>query len=996
MSGGRQFNLKIALFFIFALSGFSGLIYESIWTHYIKLILGHAAYAQTLVLSIFMGGMAIGAALTARKQRPLKTPLRTYAIVELLLGLFAITFHTVFTFTESFLHTALIPAVDSAALIEIVRWLIAALLILPQSILLGCTFPLVGTAIIRLDRKHSGSSLGMLYFSNGIGAAIGVLVSTFLLIGMVGLPGTIFTAGLINLFIAIVVWDLSKQEFAPVLAENISSANTNTGNQFLIRVLPAVALLTGLASFFYEIAWIRMLSLVLGSSMQAFELMLSAFIAGLALGGLWIRNRIDRTDNPALFLGKVQILMGLFAVATLPLYNQMFDFMGFLIESLTKTDSGYLLFNLGSHVIAVLIMLPATFMAGMTLPLITFTLLKWNQGEASIGRVYAFNTVGAIAGIVLAVHIAMPLIGTKGLVVSGAFIDFALGLFLLLRQQERATPSRRLSLSVGLVMVVMAVVSFSTVFNPLKMTSGVYRYGRASGEADTRVLYYRNGKTASISVVETSDGIKSIATNGKPDAAIYPADSDYGSDEVTMIMSAAIPLAVHPEAKTLANIGLGSGLTTHTLLLSPQLSRLDTIEIEPAVVEAIEYFGATTEKALTDPRSNIVIDDAKSFFSRNKTRYDIIVSEPSNPWVAGVASLFTTEFYGHITRYLNDDGILVQWLHLYESNLNLVASVFNALAPHFEDYAVYSTANKDIVIVASNGRDVSYLDPALFSNATLSQQLNRVKLSAVDDIRARMIGDKGLLQPLFDAMKIPANSDYFPTLEMHATKSRFLGEDAMELAALNISDFPPIQLASPMVNNPAAGREYIGDIAKRMARNIAALLTQSQLELLPRSTLYDPSFLDIQEKIILVNQLLASCQALTNQRLLFGNSLHTIAVNTLPFIDNDAMRTWWRQLGKHPCLQSWPEEIGQWMRLYSAIGLKQHTQTIALVDSLMPDNFDNPTAQMSFLIGATLTAQMKLERFEQARRFADQVIEDAEGKIEFPLYVKVLFAQLGI
>lgn len=997
MSSGSHKNLKIVLFSIFALSGFCGLIYESIWTHYIKLILGHAAYAQTLVLSIFMGGMAIGAALTARSRHKLKSPLRTYAIVELILGLLAISFHGIFISVEGALHASLIPAIDSAALIETLRWLIAAVLILPQSILLGTTFPLIGTAIVRLDQQHSGSTLGMLYFSNSIGAAIGVLISAFLLIGLVGLPGTIFTAGLINILIAIVVWGISKSESTETTTEAIVSAEPPSESQFNPQWLLGIALLTGLASFFYEIAWTRMLSLVLGSSMQAFELMLSAFITGIALGGLWIRNRMDKGQNPILLLGKIQLIMGLCAVATLPLYNQMFDFMGFLVQTLTKTESGYLVFNLGSHLIALLIMLPATFMAGMTLPLITFTLLKWNKGEASIGRVYAFNTLGAIIGILLAVHIAMPLIGTRGLVVSGALIDGVLGLFLIMRYAERSRLKSRLVFGSGAAMAAIVVGSFAARFDVLKLTSGVFRYGESSYLEDTRVLYYQDGKTASISVVETSDGMKSIATNGKADAAINPPQMEYGSDEITMTMLAALPLAAHPQASTLANIGLGSGLTTHSLLLSPQLTRLDTIEIEPAVVAAIAQFGTTTENALIDPRSNIIIDDARSYFSRNKARYDIIVSEPSNPWVAGVSSLFTTEFYRHIQRYLNDDGVLVQWVHLYENNLDLVASIFNALSPHFEDYAVYASTDDDIIIVAANGRDVSRLDSALFDSNSLGPQLTRVHLADVDDIRARLIGTKALLQPLFDAMHIPANSDYFPTLGLYATRSRFLQETAIELTELNIAEFPPVQLIVPgVIDNPGSGLYFEADRSKRLARNISALLSQSATAQFSQETLNDAYFVDIQEKAALVDEFLGSCQGLTNRQQLFGNSLHTLAINTLPFIDNDEMQNFWRGLGSHRCLQQWPEETRQWMQLYSAIGLKQHTQTVELALELIEGTIDSPTIQLNFLIGATLTAYIELGRFDQAQQFAYQTIEAVEGGIIFPLYIKVLFAQLGI
>ena len=181
-----------------------------------------------------------------------------------------------------------------------------------------------------------------------------------------------------------------------------------------VRLLLVVAALTGLASFVYEIAWIRMLSLVLGASTHAFELMLASFILGLALGGAWIRRRIDRLASPRRFLGIVQVAMGLAALASIVLYSRSFDAMAWLLAALTKTDGGYLLFNLGSAAIAMAIMLPATFAAGMTLPLITFILLRGRMGERAIGTVYAWNTAGAIAGVLVAVHVGLPQLGVKG------------------------------------------------------------------------------------------------------------------------------------------------------------------------------------------------------------------------------------------------------------------------------------------------------------------------------------------------------------------------------------------------------------------------------------------------------------------------------------------------------------------------------------------------------------------------------------------------------
>ena len=243
----RQWALLVA----FTLSGFTGLIYESIWSHYLKLFLGHSAYAQTLVLAIFMGGMAIGAWLVGRRSSKWRNLLLAYALVEVLIGIFGLVFHPVF---DAFLGWSLgiaIPSIDSPASIQVFKWTTGALLILPQSVLLGMTFPLISGGLIRLAPERRGEFLSLLYFTNCLGAATGVLVSGFLLIRTVGLPGTLLTAGLLNILLAVAVWLLSKGSPAASVPEQTPEARSRAAGS--VAWLLASALMTGVASFLYEI-----------------------------------------------------------------------------------------------------------------------------------------------------------------------------------------------------------------------------------------------------------------------------------------------------------------------------------------------------------------------------------------------------------------------------------------------------------------------------------------------------------------------------------------------------------------------------------------------------------------------------------------------------------------------------------------------------------------------------------------------------------------------
>jgi len=375
---------------IFVVSGFTGLIYESIWSHYLKLFLGHAAYAQTLVLAIFMGGMALGAWLVARYSARLRHLLWGYLLVEALVGVCGMLFHRLFMAATDVSFVTVIPALPAGLAINIYKWSLAALLVLPQSVLLGMTFPLISGGIIRRWPERAGETLSILYFTNSLGGALGVLVSGFVLIGLVGLPGTILTAGLLNVALALAVWLVVRRQ-----AEPPSPGATEPAGQAphaltdrVARWFVIAAFLTGAASFLYELGWIRMLSLVLGSSTHSFELMLSAFIFGLAFGGLSVRKRIERITDPERYLGALMLTMGVLAALTVPAGNLMYDLMAWALQAFARSDGGYLAFNTLSQSIAMLIMFPTTFCAGMTLPILTHALMRRGAGEKAIGAIY--------------------------------------------------------------------------------------------------------------------------------------------------------------------------------------------------------------------------------------------------------------------------------------------------------------------------------------------------------------------------------------------------------------------------------------------------------------------------------------------------------------------------------------------------------------------------------------------------------------------------------
>lgn len=977
-------------FLIFTVSGFSGLIYESIWSHYLKLFLGHAAYAQSLVLIIFMGGMAAGSWVASRYSHRWSAPLLAYAIVEAVIGVLALAFHDVFQGMLDAFYLSILPGLDSPTLGSVLKWSAAALLIVPQSLLLGMTFPLMSAGILRRYPTTPGASIAMLYFTNSIGAAVGVLASGFWLIAAAGLPGTIFTAGLLNIGLALGVFVLVKLDphsAAPPLAQadDESTEDTRLAALFLVA-----AFITGAASFIYEIGWIRMLSLVLGSTTHSFELMLSAFITGLAFGGLWIKRRIDKIGNPVAFAGAVQLLMGSVAVLTLPVYFMSFDWMQALLGAVSRTDAGFAAFSLGSHLIALAVMLPATFLAGMTLPLFTHVLIRQGDGEKAIGRVYAANTFGAIVGVMFAIHIGLPMLGMKSLIAFGAALDIVLGIYLL---HTASQGSRRLQIgAVGLLGAgaIAAVMSFVDL-DPARLTSGVYRHGNVDSLDGGDVLFYRDGKAASISLYRSADNSIAIATNGKPDAALYIDDGGrHTVDEITMALAAALPLAYKPDSRVVGNIGLGSGLTSHTLLADENIEVVDTIEIEPVMAIAAQGFGERVARTFADPRSRIHIEDAKTFFSLNNRRYDFIVAEPSNPWVSGVSSLFTQEFYRTVTNYIVDDGLFVQWLQLYEFEDRLIFSVLKALAPHFSDYAIYAAGGADILVVAKRSGELGEPNTDALMAGPVGADLRRIGFASGDDILVRKLANKQSIDAMFSYYRVPANSDYFPYLDLNAGKARFKGKTATLFQQWSIAPLPVTQMLFDdglQFDSLALQTDYSRTRAVHTAAAIYADLTGD------RAT--DGAGGGVSPLLYFAMQNLRAAQQQCSaaHEIEWQSAWFRIAIGTLPYLDPARAERLVSAATAHDCAAAADAE---WTDLYLSVARRDAAGMAAAAAALLADatTLLDPERR-AYVVTAGMLGLLRTEQPQEALALWRQYGETQFAQSGIPEYTRLVLQLAG-
>jgi spermidine synthase len=801
----------------------------------------------------------------------------------------------------------------------------------------------------------------MLYFTNSIGAAAGAIAAAFLLLGWLGMPGTMRLAGALNLALAAAVLTIARLGEPAAVAAVPSGAAALSGNT-IVRLFLAGAFVTGLASFIYEIVWIRMLSLVLGSSFHAFELMLSAFITGLALGGLWIRRRLDHIADPVRFAGLVQVFMGLSALATVFVYHWTFDWMAWALGVLQRNDSAYPLFNLFGHALAFTVMLPATFLAGMTLPLFTQVLLRGGRGERAIGQVYAANTLGAIAGVLLAVHVLMPAIGLKLAMVIGAATDILLGTWML-RYSKAA--SRRIHAFAAVIVGMLAATATARadILEPERLSSGVFRYGKAAPEFG-RVIFYRDGKTASVAV-RGREGALSILTNGKSDAALrLDANQPPTQDEHTMSLLAALPLLIKPDAKTFANIGWGSGLSVEVALSHSGPVVVDTVEIEPAMVAGAHAFFPRIDRAYHDARSNVYYEDAKSYFARHGKRYDVIMSEPSNVWVNGVASLFTTEFYRDTKRYLAPGGLFVQWLHAYDFNDRLLGSIVSALGENFADYEIYDSNPGDLMVVAVAEGRVPRPSPLPEKEGAFMGQLRRIGVTRSEEIDVRSLGTKKQIESLLATLGAPVNSDFHPLVQLEAPRSRFDGSMARALQELAAAPLPILEMTGGthgvFLKKPAP--DYVPSLPMRLqsaAVEIARVLADRSADPLRSSeTAAIPILLALKRPAAL-------CGDDPPKTAL--ELLHRAAEVTLANLAPEKRRALWVE---HKWLDCTPRSsrVRERLEVYGAIAARDAHAMLARARALLGGAGQGGDDWSRYLLGTAMLGAYSAGEREEARR----------------------------
>ena len=430
-----------------------------------------------------------------------------------------------------------------------------------------------------------------------------------------------------------------------------------------------------------------------------------------------------------------------------------------------------------------------------------------------------------------------------------------------------------------------------------------------------------------------------------------------------MVMTGLLPLAYQPEARSAAVIGFGSGMTTTTLLGSPTIERVDTIEIEPQMVEGARRFGAIVEPAFADPRSRIVIDDAKSYFARSTVRYDLIVSEPSNPWVSGVSSLFTLEFYAHVKRQLAPGGLFVQWIHVYEFNDRLLATILRALDAEFDDYEIYAANEGDLVIVAAVDALRDSPSGAYASWRGLAPLLERVRLGHPDELHLRRLLGKESIQPLLAVLGDGLNSDYYPIVDQAAPLARFVGHAADGLMRVASAPIPIAELAGdagPLDATPAANPLF------PPTRRVQYGLARESVEFLRTGTSEGPASL-ATVPLALLRANLWNCAKLP-PGLRAPELMLALAGTVNPTMRAAQAAAVWDVIRKAPCASALESGDRDWLDLFAAAGARDYPR-MASVGSRLATERDISDDLRAYAVMAGAAGLVGDGRRAEARRF---------------------------
>jgi predicted membrane-bound spermidine synthase len=761
---------------LFFLSGVTALIYEVIWSKYLALLLGSTIQAQTVVLAVFMGGLALGNKLFGRYADRTRNPLMIYGRIEIAIGLYAFLFSIIYRMADGIFVSVGANLLDHSGWLLLLKGILSVALLLGPTILMGGTLPILA-AWLQQNTTDAGRRSARFYSTNSFGAVCGAGLAGFYLVEKIGLSRTMELTAILNVLVGLIAMLIASGRASPKPeAENESEAGIAAPPETTAGVFHwgcVLVTLTGAVSMGLEVLASRCLCLIFGASLQVFAIVLMAFILGISFGSAVIasprRRQWPKEMTTIVLLLVAAVLIGLVVfnienLAAIYLYAQ---------SGLQRTAVGYCYHQILASIVSILVMgLPAAAL-GSVLPL-------WIRGSESshllgnrVGRLVTWNTLGAVGGVLLAGFVLLPKIGLRGSFTTMALILAVAATLMALTTRRRMVGV--VGFVIGLLILIVSVrggEEWRYIFS-----AGVFRLPDTDAPKalirerikNVNLLFYEDAADATVSVESENSGSHSqiaLLINGKTDATSI-------ADRSTQILLAQLPLMVKPDSKDVFCFGMGSGMTAGSALGYP-IEHLTVAENCAPVLQAAKLFAPWNNGVLTNDRVRIYHEDARTVLKLNSQQYDVIISEPSNPWMVGIGSVFSREFYQLAASRLKPGGIFTQWFHMYEMDddtLNLVLRTFGSVFPNME---IWDVGDEDVVLLGSAQPWES--SPAVYQRAFAldgpRRDLEMIGLMTPEAMLARQFASQRTAYAVSGPG--PVQSDDFPILEYAAPRAFYM------------------------------------------------------------------------------------------------------------------------------------------------------------------------------------------------------------------------------
>lgn len=757
-----RLRLLSLIYLMFFLSGLVALIYQVIWVRSLTLIFGGSHLAVTVVLSIFMAGLAIGGYIVGKYADNSRRPLMIYGLLELGIGFFALVFMGLMKLYPEIYIPLVQERENSYLYLSFIRVLFSAVALIFPTILMGGTLPVL-TRFVSAQPKDLRVHLPFLYGLNTLGAVSGAVAGGFFLLRFYTVSETMYIAILINASIGISAMLLQKRA-GIVFTHNISQIPSPPKFHKSLKELTSSRLIllgigiSGFCALGYEVLWTRILTIVAGASVYSFTTMLASFLMGIAIGSnaygilpkFFKQKEVD-TKKSIFWFGIVQIIIGLSSlivtifIRNLPLnaihLHNFFQKFGIGLFGIRTWSSFILAFSY--------MVLPSFFM-GLSFPLAGRIRAELrNRVGSAVGDVLAFNTIGAILGASISGFLMIYLFGIERSLQILITINIGFGFIFL----SSIRGVNRLSfLTFGLTIAIILYFGiekgsfrvwnqkYFAIFrnNQIEAFNSPEKIKDAIENTD--VLYYGEGIESVVSAIKVKGGERAFITNGRIEA------SSHLQGRQVMLVLGHLPMLLHKDPKRVLVIGLGSGMTLGSTSIHPHVEKMTLVEIEPKVINIARIFEDYNHHVLDNQKLKIIFNDGRNFLLTTKEKFDVITADPIHPWFRGAGYLYTTEYFKLASKHLQPGGIICQWLPIYELNTDDLKSIVITFIKNFK-YTMLWLTHYDAELVGSNEPiiiDEEELERRI-SNPIIYNDLKQVMMgSATDFLSFFVMGRDGM------------------------------------------------------------------------------------------------------------------------------------------------------------------------------------------------------------------------------------------------------------